>query len=257
MLIMAPPSYEELATNTDEVLEHLRGLLTNPSFVPLEEVEVREDEIIRLREGWEKMTARWKEAVAMMDGWRKRMVDSGDTINLDDLTRGMNLAVQMPAAEGKEDLEKEGGEEDTSSHSSQCEVPVLESPKAPSPLDDQEMDELAVESSSTGNVLKDRSANVRPVVSPHKVSFPSNLEESELNEDNGEDASLLDFSSDKTRSSPAKRGTAIAVPVSLYAFPHRDSNLAHVCMVLTDHAGMVFTSETHCTAKAGSSRSGS
>lgn len=60
----APPSYEELAAGTDEVLEHLRGLLTNPSFVPLEEVEVREDEIMRLREGWEKMATRWKEAVA-------------------------------------------------------------------------------------------------------------------------------------------------------------------------------------------------
>lgn len=226
VMIMAPPSYEELATDTDEVLEHLRGLLTNPSFVPLEEVEIREDEIIRLREGWEKMATRWKEAMAMMDGWRKRMVDTGDTINLDDLTRGMNLAAQMPAAaEGNEDLQGEEGEGvgDTSNHSSHCGVPVLESPKAPSPLDHQEMGELAVESPSTSNVLRDRSPNVRPAVLPRKVSFPSIAEESEWNEDNEEDASLFDLSCDKTRSSAAKRGSAIAVPVSLRTLPNRAS----------------------------------
>ena len=92
-----PLSYESLATSTDEVLEHLRGLLTNPSFVPLEEVEIREDEIQRLREGWEKMAARWKEAVALMDGWKKRMLDTGDTINLDDLRVGLNLGSGIPA----------------------------------------------------------------------------------------------------------------------------------------------------------------
>lgn len=87
-LMLAPPSYESLATTTDEVLEHLRGLLTNPSFVPLEEVEMREEEIQRLREGWEKMSMRWKEAVALMHGWKNRMVNAGDTINLDDLKIG-------------------------------------------------------------------------------------------------------------------------------------------------------------------------
>lgn len=87
-LMLAPPSYDTLATTTDEVLEHLRGLLTNPSFVPLEEVEMREEEIQRLREGWEKMAMRWKEAVALMHGWKNRMVNAGDTINLDDLKIG-------------------------------------------------------------------------------------------------------------------------------------------------------------------------
>lgn len=43
---------EVLAADMESVIEHVRTLLTNPSFVPLEEVEVREEEIIRLREGW-------------------------------------------------------------------------------------------------------------------------------------------------------------------------------------------------------------
>ena len=85
------PSYERLAANIADALEHLRSILTNPSFVPLEEVEVREDEIVRLREGWEKMEARWREAVALMYGWKKRMMETGDTVNLEDLRRGLTL----------------------------------------------------------------------------------------------------------------------------------------------------------------------
>lgn len=86
------PSHESLVTDIDSIVEHLRVLLTNPSFVPLEEVEIREDEIIRLREGWEKMEARWREAVQMMDGWRKRMATSGQTVDLEELRMGLKLS---------------------------------------------------------------------------------------------------------------------------------------------------------------------
>jgi hypothetical protein len=85
-------SYDVLAGEMDEVIAHLQTLLTNPSFVPIEEVEVREDEIIRLREGWERMEGRWKEAVQMMDGWRKRMARSGQTVNLEELQMGLKLS---------------------------------------------------------------------------------------------------------------------------------------------------------------------
>ena len=95
VIVALSPSYEKLALDTDEVLEHLTSLLTNPSFVPLEDLEAREDEIVRLRQGWEKMEARWIEAVAMMDGWRKRMVETGDTINLEDLRQGLILGEEI------------------------------------------------------------------------------------------------------------------------------------------------------------------
>lgn len=87
----APPSYESLATDMDDVLEHLRSLLTNPSFVPLEEVEVREEEIIRLREGFEKMETKLKEALTLMKTWRRRMMETGDSIDLEDLRRNFNI----------------------------------------------------------------------------------------------------------------------------------------------------------------------
>lgn len=92
MVIQTDIGFDNLASDIDGVIEHLRTLLTNPSFVPLEEVEVREDEIQRLREGWEKMEGKWHEAVQMMDGWRKRMARNGQTVNLDELNEGLKLS---------------------------------------------------------------------------------------------------------------------------------------------------------------------
>jgi hypothetical protein len=100
MVIPVELGYENIASEMDAVIEHVRTLLTNPSFVPLEEVEVREEEIIRLREGWERMESRWREAVQMMDGWRKRMAKSGQTVNLEELDLGLMLS---PLKEKNED----------------------------------------------------------------------------------------------------------------------------------------------------------
>ena len=72
--MLAPPSIDVLASELESTLATLRSLLSNPSFAPVEEVQVREEEIQRLREGWEKMEMRWREAVGMMVGWRRKMV---------------------------------------------------------------------------------------------------------------------------------------------------------------------------------------
>jgi len=92
-VIMAlPTNLVELSSEIDAVLEHLRIILTNPSFVPIEEVVVREDEIHRLRDGWEKMETRWKEAVHLIDGWRNRMQVSGRSVNVEELKMGLRLS---------------------------------------------------------------------------------------------------------------------------------------------------------------------
>ncbi|TVY14295.1 hypothetical protein LARI1_G007092 [Lachnellula arida] len=99
VVVQMDAGYENLAAEMDFVIEHLRTLLTNPSFVPLEEVEVREEEIIRLREGWERMESRWRDAVQMMEGWRKRMTRSGQTVNLEELKMGLKLSPLKPKEE--------------------------------------------------------------------------------------------------------------------------------------------------------------
>ncbi|GAB1313859.1 hypothetical protein MFIFM68171_04069 [Madurella fahalii] len=82
----------DMSAEVDAVLDHLRTILTNPSFVPIEEVVVREDEIHRLRDGWEKMETRWKEAVHLIDGWRRRMQASGRPVNVEELKMGLRLS---------------------------------------------------------------------------------------------------------------------------------------------------------------------
>jgi hypothetical protein len=80
-------SCDELAQQMTGILEHCRSILRDPSFVPIEEVQIRDEEIIKLRVGWEKMATRWKEAVTMMDTWRNRVAESGQAFSKEDLSR--------------------------------------------------------------------------------------------------------------------------------------------------------------------------
>lgn len=207
MALAAPPSYEDLAADTDDVLEHLRGLLTNPSFVPLEEVEMREDEIVRLRLGWEKMEARWKEALALMDGWRKRIVNTGDTINLDDLRVGLNLGSEIPPVPiGQEAsiLKLETLEDDlNSSQLFDDEQNAVDETSIAGLIDDISADELDGAIVPEDRVLAVRSLNARPALSPHKAFFSPILEENtkQLRNDCEAEISLLNSSPYK----PAQR----------------------------------------------------
>ncbi len=92
---------ETLAARMSAILEHCRTILKDPSFVPIEEVQIREEEIIKLRIGWEKMANRWKEAVTMMDNWRKRMLQGKEAFDVKELSClefGRSVAV-LPSGE--------------------------------------------------------------------------------------------------------------------------------------------------------------
>ena len=77
------------------ILTHCQTILKDPSFVPIEEVQIRDEEIIKLRIGWEKMAARWKEAVTMMNNQRQKMLEGGsmDVEEISDLSFGRSIAV--------------------------------------------------------------------------------------------------------------------------------------------------------------------
>ena len=99
---------EDLADHVREVLDHCRAILKDPSFVSIEEVQIREDEIMKLREGWEKMAIKWKDAVAMMETWRKRMLEGGSNVDLDELSNlgfGKSVAVKPEARAGSNKVE--------------------------------------------------------------------------------------------------------------------------------------------------------
>lgn len=201
VLVSLPPSYDDLSTSTNDVLSQLHSLLTNPSFVPLEEVEIREDEILRLREGWERMATRWKDAVALMDGWRKRMLDEGDggsggtvRVNLDDLTQGLRLDVGMlleenPSRGGDtaEEMKKgdfcanAGNEDDEEQLSHEMLLIEAEDDKTPRGMDGSpaapSFDDTCSEPSFTApqvaprGALRRRSGNARTFPPPRKVSL--------------------------------------------------------------------------------------
>lgn len=76
---------QSLASSMSQVLSHCQTILRDPSFVPIEEVQIRDEEIAKLRTGWEKMADRWKEAVTMMGQWRQKMMsDDEQHLNIED-----------------------------------------------------------------------------------------------------------------------------------------------------------------------------
>lgn len=187
MLHALPTSYETLASNMDTCLDNLRHLLTNPNFVPLEEVEAREEEILRLRAGWEKMEVRLREAFSLMETWRKRMADGGDTINLDELKMGLGLGLGLKSMNKEdmsmiaedEDEEDEPEEEDTSSVFDEDpdeadELSAAEtshvSQKAP------KTDMLNLKLEPNPPALRETNGNPRsPTRSPRKVAFSASI----------------------------------------------------------------------------------
>ncbi|PVI06705.1 hypothetical protein DM02DRAFT_609507 [Periconia macrospinosa] len=183
MLQALPTNYETLANDLDTVLDNLKNLLTNPNFVPLEEVESREEEILRLRAGWEKMEMRLREAFAMMDTWRKRMASGGDTINLEELKLGLGLGVGLETINNEDIsiLSDEEQEDDDLSSVFDEEPDLIE--RLPSP----EADEVPEKAGGSDLfsvklqpknplALRESNGNTQsPTRSPRKVAFSASV----------------------------------------------------------------------------------
>ncbi|OXV10318.1 hypothetical protein Egran_01921 [Elaphomyces granulatus] len=206
-----PASCDELSAEMDLVLDHLRTLLTNPSFVPLEEVEIRDEEIMRLREGWERMEGRWKEAVAMMEGWHKRISDGGDSVHTEELKTGMGLGLgvdkmrkghssiigeQTPESSVYED---EAEEASTSDGESQLSEPGGSTAKRKRPR-------------TSNYVLEERSMNISSNPS-RKVSFHGDSVEPTSNDaGKGEIVLVEAHSSDAVTQRPVRRKVQSKIP---------------------------------------------
>lgn len=188
---MSPLSFEVMNQDMQHVLENLRNILTNPSFAPIEEVEIREEELIRLRAGWEKMEGRWKDAVTMMDGWRKRVLDGGDAVKVEEIKMGMGLGMSVAARASSvgessqltnnssifdEDIdevdESDGLAEDGISIKGEEDESVEPAQASKS---EQAVAPTGTLSSASQPVLSATSGNRRPIISPRKVSFQSPL----------------------------------------------------------------------------------
>ncbi|KAG9205499.1 hypothetical protein G6514_008141 [Epicoccum nigrum] len=189
MMHALPTSYEALASETDTVLDNLKNLLTNPNFVSVDEVESREEEIHRLRAGWEKMEARLRESFKLMDSWRKRMT-KGDTINLDELTRGLDYDTDLEA-DGADDIsiieeEDENGSEEVDEGEEEGEEQEADDEEEEEGEGTPGHDEEAMEDGSSifnedvaqvepETALQETNANTSPNKSPRKVAFSASI----------------------------------------------------------------------------------
>ncbi|KAL8752042.1 MAG: hypothetical protein Q9184_005866 [Pyrenodesmia sp. 2 TL-2023] len=208
VIMTAPPSYEALASSTEEVMANLHELLTNPSFVPLEEVQIRDAEIQKLRTAWEKMEARWRETLALMGSWQNRMEHTGDTINLDDLRMGMNLGTNLPEAPSpSQRIHLPKLENETS---------IKEDPIILEDLPNEENNDTTVtgnDDRETGlkvpdqrlpedSVLREQSGNPRPSLIPRKVSCPDIPEENTKAIRDFENELILDLCNESSLPNP-------------------------------------------------------
>ena len=193
--LYAPPtSYEALASDMDVVLENLKSLLTNPNFVPIEEVESREEEIHRLRVGWERMEARWRDALALMEGWRKRMANGGDTINLEELKMGLGLGNGLQTI-NNDDVsvvsEDEELDSDNTATLDDMEDPPSEEPDdIPEQTSNSDIFKLKLQQPDQP-ALREGNGNIR---SPRKVAFAPSIPNTPSKEEEAdENASEMDL----------------------------------------------------------------
>jgi len=168
-----PTSIDVLGTDLEALLTKLRDLLTNPSFAPVEEVHVRDEEIQRLREGWMLMESRWREAVCMMQGWRKRMLDSGDTVNLEDLRMGLDLGQGMEGV--NEHIRTEEHAQETDEDVSDREIEGEEDLEEPSVSGAVDLPANRHLFGDCVPILQEVNGNAKPLPPPNlrKVSFQS------------------------------------------------------------------------------------
>jgi hypothetical protein len=195
MMHGVPTSYETLAADMDTVLENLKTLLTNPNFVSVEEVEMREEEIAKLRAGWDRMETRWRDTLALMDGWRKRIASGDNTINLDDLTRGMELSAGLEAATTTEVSTIMEEDEDGVSSVMDEEVDEqeeLEEPPTPETVDLPDKttasDMFSLKLQRDQPALREGSGNKSPIKSPRKVAFSASIPNTPASEVGNENA---------------------------------------------------------------------
>jgi hypothetical protein len=236
-----PTHYETLATDMDTVLDNLKNLLTNPNFVAVDEVELREEEIHRLRAGWEKMEARLREAFMLMDGWRKRMTN-GDTINLEELRMGLGLGMGLDTVSGQdvsmidEDDDDDGGQDEASSvfdeelDEAEEEQTTSQSPQqyqAPEPTS-SDIFKLKLQPKLTA--LRETNGNKSPIRSPRKVAFSASIPNTPTQpEDENVDASGLDLVDANKSSAPTSASKVLrSGGRTAVSTPHEERTPRHV-----------------------------
>lgn len=242
MLHTLPTNYEALADDMDTVLDNLKNLLTNPNFVSVEEVELREEEIHRLRAGWEKMEARLRESFMLMDSWRKRMTN-GDTIDLEELRMGLGFGQGLDTSDrqGIPIIEEEEEDEDEDEAASSVFDEEVDDTDVPQEDEDEqsevehepspEVEDMAPKKNSadmfkiklqpTPAALRESNGNKSLSRSPRKVAFSPSIPNTpcQVEDENAEESGIDLVGAEKS----SRSSSAVKPPTSEERAPRRKS----------------------------------
>lgn len=72
-MVVLPANHETLSVELERVLHSLRNLINQPNYVPVEELEERDTEIVRLKQRNETLREEWKKAINLVDGWNRTL----------------------------------------------------------------------------------------------------------------------------------------------------------------------------------------
>lgn len=200
---------QSLASSMSQVLAHCQTILRDPSFVPIEEVQVRDEEIAKLRAGWEKMADRWKEAVTMMSQWRQKMMSDGqDHFSAEETARQHDFEMEefssIPVFSRSIALRPDGR-------------PVLD------PIQEEELTSMLIDHHSRiGNhsVISNEpevasTTHDETLPEPDETGTPRQPRDQiyiHVNEENESDLDLSEHPAQQTIASPARRGITIHRP---------------------------------------------
>lgn len=77
-VVATPANFDALNQELEVVLGSLQDMLHQPSYVPVEELAEKEEEIIQLKNRNDILYAEWKKAIDLVDGWNAALVETVD-----------------------------------------------------------------------------------------------------------------------------------------------------------------------------------
>lgn len=126
-----PTNYDLLAFQLDETIESLREILTQPNFVSIEEVAMRDEEIVKLKAEITQVETEWKKAIALVDHWNKSLKRDVVVAEGEETLNDIQKEGEKETDEAKIEKEEKGGEEE-SDDDSEVIVELVQEPTAPS-----------------------------------------------------------------------------------------------------------------------------
>jgi hypothetical protein len=86
--VVAPPAnLESLSLEMDEVMASLQDMLNQPNYVPLDDLEEKNKEIVLLKQRNETLQEEWRKAIDLVDTWNKTLAGKTESKEMGEKAR--------------------------------------------------------------------------------------------------------------------------------------------------------------------------